>query len=88
MLLLIRGADVTLATSSRSIPARDQFHVTINSSTGTAADSQLYGTRVIEPYGDGYKVNNQKRDPQISKNKTNKTTNGAKALLQRRFYTA
>jgi CRISPR-associated protein Cmr3 len=43
------GADVTLATSSRSIPARDQVHVTINSSTGTAADSQLYGTRVIEP---------------------------------------
>lgn len=40
---------VTFAERTRDIPARDQVHVTIDTKTGTAAESQLYGTRVIEP---------------------------------------
>jgi CRISPR-associated protein Cmr3 len=40
---------IKFAETTRDIPARDQVHVTIDAATGTAADSQLYGTRVIEP---------------------------------------
>lgn len=40
---------IKFAETTRDIPARDQVHVTIDATTGTAADSQLYGTRVIEP---------------------------------------
>jgi CRISPR-associated protein Cmr3 len=40
---------IRFAERTRDVPARDQVHVTIKSDTGTAADSQLYGTRVIEP---------------------------------------